>query len=58
MDGVEKREELELFKEMKIGELEGELDRSEKAKTEVQDQLFKAEEKLLDLKFEKETYDL
>ena len=58
MDALEKREELELFKETRMGELEEELARSEKAKADVQDQLFKAEEKLLDLKFEKETYDL
>mmetsp|Transcript_24353 Transcript_24353/g.37703 ORF Transcript_24353/g.37703 Transcript_24353/m.37703 type:complete len:152 (+) Transcript_24353:7442-7897(+) len=58
MDGVEKREELELHRQMKIGELEAELDKTEKGKADLQDQLFKAEEKLLDMKFEKETYDL
>jgi len=43
---------------MRISELEGTLERSERSAAEVQDQLFQAEEKLLDLKFEKETYDL
>jgi len=43
---------------MKIGGLEKELEESEIKRGEVQDSLFKAEEKLLDLKFEKETFDL
>lgn len=58
MDGLEKREELELSRQLRIGELEQQLDHSESQKAEIQDSLFKAEEKLLDLKFEKETYDL
>lgn len=43
---------------MRISELEQELEATERSAAEVQDRLFKAEEKLLDLKFEKETYDL
>lgn len=58
MDALEKREALELSRQMRISELEGGLERSERSAAEVQDQLFQAEEKLLDLKFEKETYDL
>lgn len=58
MDAVDKREALELSRQMRISQLEGELEESEKQRVEVQDKLFKAEEKLLDLKFEKETYDL
>lgn len=58
MDALEKREALELSRQMRISELEGALERSERSAAEVQDQLFGSEEKLLDLKFEKETYDL
>lgn len=58
MDALEKREALELSRQMRISELEGALESSERSAAEVQDQLFQAEEKLLDLKFEKETYDL
>ena len=43
---------------MKIKELEQKLEESEVSKTAVQEDLYKAEEKLLDLKFEKETFDL
>jgi len=55
---VEKREALELSRQMRINELEQQLEESDKTRTEAQDHLFKAEEKLLDLKFEKETFDL
>ena len=58
MDGVDKREALELSRHMRIQTLEKELEESEAKKNEIQDSLFKAEEKLLDLKFEKETFDL
>ena len=43
---------------MRIGELEQALEETERAKAEQQEQLFKAEETVLDLRFEKETYDL
>lgn len=58
MGPVDKREELELSRQMRINQLERELEECQNQKTEVQDNLFKAEEKLLDLKFEKETFDL
>jgi len=58
MDGLEKREELELSRQLRIGLLEAQLEESERSKAEIQDQLFKAEETLLGYKFEKETYDL
>ena len=55
---VEKREELEITRQMRIGDLEEQLARSEAEKSDCQEQLFKAQEQLLDLKFEKETFDL
>ena len=57
-DAVDKREALELSRQMRIGELEQALEESEAKKGEHREALFKAEEKLLDLKFEKETFDL
>jgi hypothetical protein len=42
MDGLERREEQELNRQMRIEELEEGLDASEKSKAEIQDQLFKA----------------
>lgn len=58
LDNVEKREELGLFRQLRIEELEKQLEDSEATKAETQDQLFAAQESVLDLKFEKETYDL
>jgi len=55
---VEKREELGLFRQLRIEELEKQLEESEATRAETQDQLFVAQESVLDLKFEKETYDL
>lgn len=43
---------------MRIGDLECSLARAEADKADHQEQLFKAQEQLLDLKFEKETFDL
>lgn len=57
-DAAGKREALELSKQMKIKELEQRLEESEASKAELQEDLYKADEKLLDLKFEKETFDL
>lgn len=58
MDGVEKREEGELFKDQKIQMLEQELGDKEKEFATLEKHLFEAQEKNLDLRFEKETFDL
>ena len=58
MDQVEKREEFELQKQLKINDLEEEVKLLEKDKVNLQEELFKAHETNLSLKFEKETYDL
>lgn len=58
MDSIEKREELELQKQFKINELEEIIGNMEKEKTNLQEELYKANETNLSLKFEKETYDL
>ena len=58
MDAVEKREEGELWRARRIEELERELQQREAAEAELHEQLFKADERLLDLKFQKETFDL
>jgi len=58
LDAVEKREEAELWRARKIEELERELQQREAAEAELHEQLFKADERLLDLKFQKETFDL
>jgi hypothetical protein len=58
LDGIQKREELELTRQLRIDELEQYNQTLEQENGDVNQQLFKAEEKLLDLKFEKETYDL
>lgn len=58
MDSIEKREEFELQKQLKIDELEQDLKRLEKDQEGLQEELFKAHETNLSLKFEKETYDL
>lgn len=58
MDATEKREEGELWREKKILDLEKELNEAEHREHDLQEQLFKCEEKLLDLRFQKETFDL
>ena len=58
MDNIGKREEQEETKAKRIDELETDLVASEERADNLQEQLFKAEEKNLDLKFEKETFDL
>jgi len=57
-DAIDKREALELSRQMQIAELEKGLKESDSEKQELREALFKAEEKMLDLKFEKETFDL
>ena len=58
MDAVGKREEQEESKAKRIEELENDLAESEDRAGALQEKLFKADEKNLDLKFEKETFDL
>jgi vacuolar-type H+-ATPase subunit I/STV1 len=58
MDSIEKREEMELQKQFKINELEEIIATLEKDKLNLQEELYKANETNLSLKFEKETYDL
>lgn len=57
-DNIDKREALELSRQLQVGELTKQRDEAEQEKQELREALFKAEEKLLDLKFEKETFDL
>ena len=58
MDQLEQREEGELWRETRIKELEKQLEHKETEESESNEQLFKAEEKVLDLKFQNETYEL
>ena len=58
MDSIEKREEMELQKQFKINELEEIINNLEKDKLNLQEDLHRANETNLSLKFEKETYDL
>ena len=58
MDEIGKRETLEESRQKKIEELESDLADQESRAAILQEQLFKAEEKNLDLKFESETFDL
>jgi len=58
MDAIAQRETAEQSRQQRIEELEKELLESETKASLLQEQLFKAEEKALDLKFEKETFDL
>ncbi len=55
---LDKREELEFYRERRIQDLEKEILARETRELELNDQLFRQEEKLLDLKFQKETFDL
>ena len=58
MDNIGKREEQEEVKAKRIEELEADLEKTEERANSLQEKLFEAEEKNLDLKFEKETFDL
>ena len=58
MDEIGKRETLEESRQKRIEELEGDLADQESRAAILQENLFKAEEKNLDLKFESETFDL
>ena len=58
MDEIGKRETLEESRQKKIEDLESDLADQESRAAILQEQLFKAEEKNLDLKFESETFDL
>ena len=58
MDNIGKREEQEEVKAKRIEELEADLEKSDERANSLQEKLFEAEEKNLDLKFEKETFDL
>lgn len=58
MDQLAKREEREELRAKQIEDLTGENQNMEKEIQQLREKLFKAEEKLLDLKFEKETFDL
>lgn len=58
MDQLVRREEREEQRQKQIDELVVENQTMEKEILQVRDKLFKAEERLLDLKFEKETFDL
>ena len=58
MDQLVRREEREEQRQKQIDELTSENQNMEKDMQQLRDKLFKAEERLLDLKFEKETFDL
>ena len=49
---------MEFYRERRIQELENELLERDRTEQGLNEQLFKADEKILDLKFEKETFDL
>jgi len=53
-----RREEREELRQKQIDELSSENQTMEQQLNQVREKLFKAEERLLDLKFEKETFDL
>lgn len=58
MDQLVRREEREEQRQKQIDELSNENQTMEQQVQQLRDKLFKAEERLLDLKFEKETFDL
>lgn len=58
MDPIERREEGELWRQKKIEDLEAELNAHQERENDLEEQLFKVERVLLDLKFQKETFDL
>lgn len=57
-DAISRREQAEESRQKRIDELEHELALTEEKYKNLQDQLFSQQEKLLDLKFEKENFDL
>ena len=58
MDAVTRREEREEARQRAIDIMDQDICKLEAANQELQNKLFTAEERLLDLKFEKETFDL
>jgi len=58
LDPSQEKEEAQMFRDMRISDLESLLDEHEKEEQKLKDQLLRTEEKVLDLKFEKETFDL
>ncbi len=58
MDEIVKREEREHQRQRAIDIMDQDINRLEQVNQELQEKLFKAEERILDLKFEKETFDL
>ena len=58
MDPIERREEGELWRQKKIEDQEAELNAHQERENDLEEQLFKVERVLLDLKFQKETFDL
>jgi MFS superfamily sulfate permease-like transporter len=58
LDALDRREEGELWRERRILDLEKELAAREAREAEQSEQLYKADEKVLDLRFQKETFDL
>lgn len=58
MDSIGQRESAEESRQKRIQELDNDLLQQEARTNTLQEQLFKAEERILDLKFEKETFDL
>jgi len=58
MDPIERREEGELWRQNRIQDLEAELNAHQERENDLEEQLFKVERVLLDLKFQKETFDL
>ena len=58
VDEVEAREDLELWRENKIRELESVLAEKEDQIRNMEEQSLKNEERVLDLRFQKETFDL
>lgn len=58
MDSLQKREEMELTRELKIQRLERELQESMDRESDLQEQLFKAEDRIRDLRYEKDQFDL
>lgn len=58
LSDIDKREEAEFFRERRIQELEREIQAREARESELSEQQFRQEERILDLKFQKETFDL
>jgi len=57
-DMTEQREDANLYEANRIGELEAQLREHERNEESLADQVFQLEEQLLDLKFEKQSFDL